>query len=64
MCRNPCNFSGKYPFWHNKDVEIQDSYFSEDSRAAIWYTSDLLMNNCKVDAPKIFRDAQDITIEV
>lgn len=57
-----CNFSGKYPFWHNKDVEIQDSYFSEDSRAAIWYSNNLLMKNCKVDAPKIFRDAQNITI--
>lgn len=57
-----CSFKSKYPFWHNKNVEIQDSYFSEDSRAAIWYTSDLLMNNCKVDAPKIFRDAQNITI--
>ncbi len=57
-----CKFWSKYPFWHNKDVEIYDSYFSEDCRAAIWYTSDVTMNNCKVDAPKIFRDAQDITI--
>lgn len=57
-----CNFSCKYPFWHNRGVEIQDSYFSEDSRASIWYTSDIIMNNCKVDAPKIFRDAQNITI--
>ena len=57
-----CKFWSKYPFWHNKDVEINDSYFSEDSRAAIWYTSDIIMNNCKVDAPKIFRDAQNITI--
>ncbi|URZ17497.1 DUF3737 family protein [Clostridium felsineum] len=57
-----CNFKDKYPFWHNNKVEIQDCYFSEDSRAAIWYTSDLLMNNCKVDAPKIFRDGENITI--
>ena len=57
-----CVFKDKYPFWHNKNVEIYDSYFSEDSRAAIWYTSDLLMDNCKVDAPKIFRDAENITI--
>lgn len=57
-----CNFSCKYPFWHNRNVEIQDSYFSEGGRAAIWYTSDVIMNNCKVDAPKIFRDAQNITI--
>lgn len=57
-----CSFSSKYPFWHNKYVEIYDSYFSEDSRAAIWYSSDIVMNNCKVDAPKIFRDAQNIII--
>jgi hypothetical protein len=57
-----CNFSGKYPFWHNREVVIQDCYFTEGSRAAIWYTSDVRMNNCKVDAPKMFRDTQNITI--
>ncbi|WP_220026890.1 DUF3737 family protein [Paenibacillus sp. S02] len=57
-----CSFSGKYPFWHNKDIDIQDSYFSEGGRAAIWYSSHVRMTNCKVDAPKIFRDAQNITI--
>lgn len=57
-----CKFWSKYPFWHNKDVEINESYFTEDSRAAIWYTNNVLMNNCKVDASKIFRDAKNITI--
>ncbi|MEH7220527.1 DUF3737 family protein [Bacillus toyonensis] len=57
-----CNFYGKYPLWHNNDLEIQDSYFSEVSRAAIWYTSNVILDNCKVNAPKMFRDAQNITI--
>lgn len=57
-----CRFSSKYPFWHNKNIEIKDSYFSEGSRAAIWYTNGVVMNNCKVDAPKIFRDASNINI--
>lgn len=57
-----CSFSGKYPFWHNQDIDIQDSYFSDGSRAAIWYSSHVQMTNCRVDAPKIFRDARNITI--
>ncbi len=57
-----CNISSKYPFWHNEDVEIESSYFSDGSRAAIWYSSNIIMNDCRVDAPKIFRDSQGITI--
>ena len=22
-----CNFHSKYPFWHNKEIEIQESFF-------------------------------------
>lgn len=57
-----CDFHSKYPFWHNNNVEIIDSFFSEDARASIWYTNDIIMNKCKVDAPKIFRDAKNIKI--
>ena len=57
-----CNFHSKYPFWHNKEIEIQESFFSEDARASIWYTNDVIMNKCKVEAPKIFRDAKNIKI--
>lgn len=56
------DFNSKYPFWHNNNIEITDSYFSEGARAAIWYTSNVVMKDCKVDAPKIFRDARNITI--
>ncbi|WP_058304155.1 DUF3737 family protein [Gorillibacterium timonense] len=58
-----CFFSSKYPFWHHTGVDIQDCYFADGSRAAIWYTSEVFMSNCRVDAPKIFRDAHTITIQ-
>lgn len=55
-------FHSKYPFWHNNEIEITDSLFSEEARASIWYTKNVTMENCKVEAPKIFRDAQNIKI--
>lgn len=58
-----CSFDSKYPIWHNNKIEIIDSFFSKDSRAAIWYTSSVLMKNCKIEGIKIFRDSKNIKIE-
>jgi hypothetical protein len=58
-----CRFSGKYPFWHNHAAMIQECSFMDGSRAAIWYSSDVTMRRCQVEAPKMFRDARRITIE-
>ena len=56
------DFHSKYPFWHNDEIEIANSLFSEGARASIWYTKNVIMENCKVEAPKIFRDAKNIKI--
>lgn len=58
-----CEFMCKYPFWHSESVVIEDCQFTVYARAAIWYTNNLVMRNCKIDAPKMFRQVANLTIE-
>ncbi len=58
-----CEFSGKYPFWHNENVLITDSLFHEGARAAIWYVKNLRMMDTLVEAPKMFREIDGLFLE-
>ncbi|HBJ6374666.1 TPA: DUF3737 family protein [Salmonella enterica subsp. enterica serovar Eastbourne] len=58
-----CEFMGKYPFWHNKNTDIENCLFTVYSRAAIWYTRDIRMINCVVEAPKMFREVEHLYLE-
>lgn len=57
-----CEFSGKYPFWHNEDFLIEHCIFREGARAAIWYSRRLRMTDTLVEAPKMFRDMEDLEL--
>ena len=58
-----CRFEGKYPFWHNEKFELKSCTFAEGARAAIWYSKNMKMSDCLVEAPKMFRDMSGIFIE-
>ena len=58
-----CEFIGKYPFWHGDDVVIEHGLFTASSRAAIWYTQNIRMVNCVVEAPKMFREVSHLYLE-
>ncbi len=58
-----CEFMGKYPFWHSNQIVIEQSIFTVYARAAIWYTNNLIMNNCVIEAPKMFRRVNNLQIE-
>ena len=57
------SFEWKYPIWYSKHIRMKDSTFSETARAGIWYTEDIVIQNCKIAAPKTFRRASGITLE-
>ncbi len=58
-----CEFNGKYPFWHNDDFVVRNCVFREGARAAIWYSRRLLMSDTLVEAPKMFRDMEELKLE-
>lgn len=58
-----CRFEGKYPFWHVDGFKIIDCLFTEGGRAALWYSQNLLMKDTLVEAPKMFREMKNLSLE-
>lgn len=58
-----CRFEGKYPFWHVDGFVVRDCVFTPGARAALWYSSGLLMQDTLVEAPKMFREMKDLKLE-
>lgn len=57
-----CLFEGKYPFWHTKGFRVEHCTFTPGARAALWYSSDLVMEHTQVDAPKMFREMHRLSL--
>lgn len=58
-----CRFEGNYPFWHVHGFSIDHCYFDVGGRSALWYSDHLKMTSTVIDAPKMFREMNDIDIE-
>lgn len=58
-----CRFEGRYPFWCCRGAKIARSTFTEESRAPLWYSSDIAMKDCDVMAPKILRELDNVKLE-
>ena len=58
-----CRFIGKYPWWHVDGSLITNCYFEVGSRSAIWYSNDMVMQDTIIDAPKLFREMNNVTVE-
>lgn len=58
-----CTFEGKYPFWHVDGFRIKNCLFRPGARAALWYSRALVMTDTLVEAPKMFREMDGITLE-
>ena len=57
-----CRFEGKYPFWHVDGFVVRNCLFTEGARAALWYSRDLVMTGTRVDAPKMFREMERLSL--
>lgn len=66
-CRNieadNCRFIGKYPWWHVDGSLITNCFFEVGSRSAIWYSDNMVMRDCIIDAPKFFREMKNLELE-
>lgn len=56
-------FQWKYPLWYCEDIEIKNSILETMARSGIWYTKDLHMTNCTLQAPKLFRRCQQVSLQ-
>lgn len=57
-----CEFEGKYPFWHVDTFRCVRCHFQPGARAALWYSRNLEMRDCVVDAPKMFREMENLSL--
>ena len=57
-----CHFEGRYVFWENHGVRCHNCHFAPSARASVWYSRDIKMTNCNIDAPKMFRRAHGISL--
>lgn len=55
-------FKWKYPLWYSKDIRCQNTTLLETARSGIWYTKNITMENCLIQAPKTFRRSEGITL--
>ena len=55
-------FNLRYPFWHNKHLQIADSEMTNLCRAAIWYSEDISIDNTKLHGIKGLRECSDVLI--
>lgn len=58
-----CRFEGNYPFWHVHGFVIDRCYFDVGGRSALWYSDHLRMTDTLIDAPKMFREMQELELE-
>lgn len=58
-----CRFEGNYPFWHVHRFLIDRCYFDVGGRSALWYCDNLTMKDTLIDAPKMFREMENLSLE-
>jgi len=58
-----CRFIGKYPWWHVDGSVITNCLFEPGSRSAIWYSNNMTMRDTVINAPKLFREMRNLTLE-
>lgn len=57
-----CFFNLRYPFWHDKDLKIEDSYMTDLCRAALWYSENVTVTNTRMHGIKALRECSDVSI--
>lgn len=58
-----CQFEGKYVFWECYGFKVRNSRFAESARSSLWYAKDCMLQDCLVEAPKMFRRMKGINLK-
>lgn len=57
-----CMFKWKYPLWYAETVYAKDCVWFETARAGVWYTNNITVENCQIEAPKNFRRCANVVL--
>ena len=57
-----CYFNLRYPFWHTKDLKIDNCHMTELCRAALWYCDNTEITGSKLHGIKALRECRGVTI--
>ena len=56
-------FDLRYPFWHDRVLEIRGCELTPQCRAALWYSSDVTIADSKLHGIKALRECDRVTME-
>lgn len=56
-------FKWKYPLWYCKNIKVKDCTWFEMARAGVWYTDNIDIENCAIEAPKNFRRCHNLSLK-
>ncbi|MBQ4628999.1 MAG: DUF3737 family protein, partial [Clostridia bacterium] len=59
---NECYWDLRYPFWHDEGLSINGTEFTENCRAALWYSKNITVKKSKLHGIKALRECSDIDI--
>lgn len=57
-----CFFNLRYPFWHDKGLQIRDCELTVNCRAALWYSEDIEITATRLHGIKALRECKQINI--
>ena len=57
-----CYFNLRYPFWHNNDTTIVNCEMTENCRAALWYSKNLIIQHSILHGIKAVRECSNVFI--
>lgn len=58
-----CQFEGKYVFWECRRFKAVNCRFASSARSSLWYSENGVLENCLVEAPKMFRRMRGIQLK-
>lgn len=58
-----CYMALRYPLWHDENVSLERVEMTDTCRAALWYTSRLVVKDSKLHGIKALRECSDIELE-
>lgn len=57
-----CMFKWKYPMWYCRNMNVTDCTWFEMARSGVWYTDNITVSHCAIEAPKNFRRCNGVRI--